>query len=230
MPIIQDEEFGKITIRRSARATQVRLRIAPDGTLRASLPLYAPTFLVKRLIASSRNELRDMLSQAQPTTSYTDGMRIGKSHTLIVRPTTGALQINRRGQQIIVNLPAKGSLDDSDVVRAVRDAVIAALRIEAKSYLPKRLSYLANKLGYTYNKVRFSHASGRWGSCTSEGTISLNIALMKLPFEQIDYVIVHELAHTKQLNHSPEFWALVAEGDPEYKDHRRALKQEAPTI
>ena len=230
MPIIQDEEFGKITIRRSARATQVRLRVAPDGTLRASLPLYAPTFLIKRLIKNSRQELRDLLSQSQPTANYTDGMRVGKSHTLIVRPTAGSFQINRRGQQIIVSLPANKTLDDSDVVRSVRDAIIAALRIEAKSYLPKRLSFLADKYGFSYKKVRFSHASGRWGSCTSEGTISLNIALMKLSFEQIDYVIIHELAHTKHMNHSPEFWALVSVGDPEYKEHRRSLKQEAPTI
>jgi predicted metal-dependent hydrolase len=230
MPIIQDEEFGKITIRRSARATQVRLRVAPDGTLRASLPLYAPTFLVKRLIKSSRNELRDLLSQASPTTIYTDGMRVGKSHTLIVHPTNGAFQVNRRGQQIIISLPSHKTLSDADVVRSVRDAVIAALRVEAKSYLPKRLSFVAEKYGFNYKKVRFSHASGRWGSCTSEGTISLNIALMKLPFEQIDYVIIHELAHTRHMNHSPEFWSLVSIGDPLYKEHRRALKQEAPTI
>jgi len=230
MPIIHDEEFGKITIRRSARASQVRLRVAPDGTLRASLPLYAPAFLVKRLIKSSRDELRDLISQSQPTTNYTDGMQIGKSHTLIVRPTTGTLQTNRRGQQLIVSLPEGSSLNDSDVVRAVRDAIIAALRVEAKSYLPKRLSFLANKYGFSYKKVRFSHASGRWGSCTSEGTISLNIALMKLPFEQIDYVILHELAHTRHMNHSPEFWSVVSESDPNYKDHRRALKLEQPTI
>lgn len=230
MPIIQDEEFGKITIRRSARATQVRLRVAPDGTLRASLPLYAPAFLVKRLIKSSRQELRDLLTQAQPTTTYTDGMRIGKSHTLIIRPSTGAIQVTRRGQQLIVSLPSSKSLDDGDIIRAVRDGIISALRVEAKSYLPKRLSFLANKYGFNYKKVRFSHASGRWGSCTSEGTISLNIALMKLPFEYIDYVIIHELAHTVYLNHSSEFWALVAVGDPLYKENRRALKQEAPTI
>lgn len=230
MPIIQDEEFGKVTIRRSARATQVRLRVAPDGTLRASLPMYAPTFLVKRLIASSRKELRDLLSQSQPIAEYSDGMQIGKSHTLIVRPTTGALQTNLRGQQIIVNLPANSSLNDAAVTRTVRDSIIAALRVEAKNYLPRRLAFLAEKLGFSYKKVRFSHASGRWGSCTSEGTISLNIALMKLPFEQIDYVLVHELAHTKQMNHSPEFWQIVSEGDPHYKDHRKALKQEAPTI
>lgn len=230
MPIIQDEEFGKITIRRSARASQVRLRIAPDGTLRASLPLYAPIFLVKRLIKSSRDELREMLAQSQPTTEYIDGMRIGKSHSLIVRPTTGNLQINRRGQHIIVSLPANLTLGDIQVVREVRDVVIAALRIEAKSYLPKRLAFLATKHGLIYKKVRFSHASGRWGSCTSEGTISLNIALMKLPFELIDYVLIHELAHTLQMNHSSAFWETVAIGDPHYAEHRRSLKQETPTI
>jgi len=230
MPIIQDEEFGKITIRRSARASQVRLRVAPDGTLRASLPLYAPTFLVKRLIKSSRSELRELIAQSQPSTEYTDGMQIGKSHTLIVRPTTGGLQVYRRGQQILVSLPTDESLTDSTVIREIRDIVIAALRIEAKSYLPKRLSFLAAKHGLVYNKVRFSHASGRWGSCTSEGTISLNIALMKLPFELIDYVIIHELAHTRQMNHSADFWEVVAIGDPHYLDHRRALKRETPTI
>jgi predicted metal-dependent hydrolase len=229
MPIIQDEEFGKITVRRSARATAVRLRVAPDGTLRASLPLYAPMFLVKRLIKNSRHELRDLLEQSHPNTEYADGMQIGKSHYLSVRQ--GAkLDASLKGQQIIVTLPVEKSLTDSDVVRTIRDAVIAALRVEAKSYLPKRLSFLADKYGFSYSKVRFSHASGRWGSCTSEGTISLNIALMKLPFELIDYVIIHELSHTRHLNHSPEFWEQVSEGDPDYKIHRRALKQEAPSI
>jgi len=230
MPIIQDEEFGKITIRRSARATQVRLRIAPDGTLRASLPLYAPIFLVRRLVKNSRPELRKLFTQTQPTTDYENGMRIGKSHSLVVRETSGQLSVSRRGQKIFVDLPGNKTLRDTDVVRAVRDGIIAALRVEAKSYLPKRLSYLAQKSGFSYSKVRFSHAGGRWGSCSSQGTISLNIALMKLPFELIDYVIIHELAHTRHLNHSPEFWSLVAEGDPDYKAHRRAIKEEAPTI
>ena len=230
MPTIQDEEFGKITIRRSAKATQVRLRVAPDGTLRASLPMYAPLFLVKRLIASSRDELRDLLVQSHPNITFEDGMQIGKSHTLLVRPTSGALKTNLRGQQIIVSLPEGMHLHDAEATRVIRDGVIAALRVEAKNYLPRRLSFLAEKLGYRYTKVRFSHASGRWGSCSSEGTISLNIALMKLPFELIDYVLVHELAHTHQMNHSPDFWELVGQCDPEYKAHRKALKAEAPTI
>jgi predicted metal-dependent hydrolase len=231
MPIIHDEEFGKITIRRSARATQVRVRVAPDGTLRASLPLYAPTFLVKRLLKSSREELRAILAQAQPTDEYVDGMRIGKSHSLIVRSSLSPVsKVSRHGQQIIVQLADDQDINDGNISRMIRDVVIAALRIEAKSYLPKRLSFLADKYGFRYDKVRFSHASGRWGSCSSSGTISLNIALMKLPFELIDYVIVHELSHTRHMNHSDEFWNLVSLADPEYHTHRRLLKKETPTI
>lgn len=231
--IIQDEEFGKITVRRSARSTQVRVRVAPDGTLRASLPLYTPLFFVKRLLKTSRGELREILKQSQPDQTYSDDMRIGKSHSLRVINSISKgdrAKISRRSQYITVILPTNKSLDDTDVIRAIRDAVISALRLEAKSYLPKRLSYLSDKLNLSYERVRFSHASGRWGSCSSTGTISLNIALMKLPFELIDYVIVHELSHTKNMNHSPEFWKLVEAADPEYRIHRRSLKAENPSI
>lgn len=230
MPTITDEEFGAINVRRSARATQVRIKVAPDGTLRASMPLYAPIFLLKRLVKTSRPQLRKMLEQAQPQASYSDGQQIGKSHTLIVKRGGTKVSATRSKQHIVVTLPEGKDLNDPDVIRKVRDASIAALRLEAKSYLPKRLQYLADQHGFRYNKVRFSHASSRWGSCSSEQTISLNIALMKLPFELIDYVIIHELAHTVELNHSDSFWSLVEQGDPQYKVHRRSLKQEAPSI
>ena len=231
MPIILDKEFGKITVRRSPRATQVRVRVAPDGTLRASLPLRTPIFLIKHLINTSRIELRKILAQSKPEYKYENGMQIGKSHTLITQIFNDQTpSVVRRGQQIIVKIPNDVHINSPDIARQIRDIIVKALRVEAKSYLPKRLSYLSQKYGYYYERTRFSHASGRWGSCSSNGTICLNIALMKLPFELIDYVIIHELSHTKQMNHSATFWELVALGDPNYKLHRRALKLQTPSI
>lgn len=231
MPTISDEEFGIITLRRSVRASSIRIRVSPDGRLRVSLPLYAPVFLVRRLIKSSRHELRQLLGQHHTDTVFESGMQIGKSHSIIVRPTNAKTPTAaRHGQQIVVALPNDQTIEQPTTQRTIRDAVIGALRIEAKSYLPKRLAFLAERHGFRYEKVRFSHAGGRWGSCSSSGTISLNIALMKLPFELIDYVLIHELSHTVQMNHSEKFWDLVETADPQYKEHRRALKKESPHI
>jgi len=229
MATIQDEEFGTITVRRNSMATSVRISVAPNGTLRASLPLYAPVFMIKRLIKSSRTELRRLLSEQLPKQELSNGMTIGKSHTLVVQASR-ALSVSRHGQQILVRLPDELDLSSPQVIAEIRQVSLVALRVEAKNYLPRRLAYLADQLDCQYERVRFSHASGRWGSCSSNGTISLNIALMKLPHELIDYVIVHELSHTKQMNHSQAFWKLVARGDPKYILHKKALKAHTPSV
>src|SRR5690606_24974916 len=157
--------------------------------------------------------------------------QIGKSHTLTVRPATSKdCSVHRHGQQVIVSLPEGREIGDPDIQAQIRPIVIAALRKEAKSYLPRRLEHLAKLHGFSYTKVRFSHAAGRWGSCSSSGTISLNSALMKLPFHLIDYVLLHELSHTVELNHSNAFWAHVERCDPEYKKHRKEMKSHTPSV
>lgn len=229
MTTIHDEEFGEITIRRSVHSRSIRISVTPNGTLRASLPPYAPLFTVKRLISSSRDELRKMLERETPAYSLHHGMEIGKSHRLAI-VKAARTTIKRYKQQITVVLGPGDDITNPKIERMVRDEIIAALRVEAKSYLPKRLAYLAKQLDCHYDNARFSHAGSRWGSCSSTGTISLNIALMGLPFELIDYVIIHELCHTKQMNHSQKFWKLVEEADPSYKLHRKMLKSHSPTI
>lgn len=172
-----------------------------------------------------------MLKEQHGPNQFEHGMQVGKSHTLLIRHAAAkVVAVKRHGQQIIATLPIDTDPSSASVQRHIRNEVLAAYRLEAKSYLPKRLAFLAEKHGFNYEKVRFSHASGRWGSCNSHGTISLNIALMKLPFELIDYVLVHELSHTREMNHSQNFWAHVATADPDYKIHRRNLKNETPSI
>lgn len=226
---IYDEEFGDIAVHRNARSRSVRITVTSAGTLRASLPTYAPLFSLKRLIKSSRPQLRKMLEREKPTYTLEPGMEIGKSHKLVV-VWGSKTSAKRSGQNIFVHLKEGDKLTDPHVDRMVRDTIITALRVEAKSYLPKRLDYLSKQLGYEYERLRFPHASTRWGSCSSTGTISLNIALMTLPHMLIDYVIIHELCHTKQMNHSAKFWDLVEQADPSFKLHRKLLKSHSPSI
>lgn len=229
MSTVIDDEFGAVTIRKSRRSRYIKLSVAPDGTLRASLPLFATTSGLRKLIDDSRGEIRTMLAQQRPSVKYHEGMRIGKSHALIVS-SASSLHMKRQGLKLVLGLPSHLTTEDIEVQQLIREHVRTALRKEAKHYLPRRLATLAQQLGCDYERVRFSHASTRWGSCSSSGTISLNIALMQLPFELIDYVLIHELCHTKQMNHSRAFWQLVEHADPEYNSHRRNIKQYSPTI
>lgn len=223
MTSFEDHEFGAVTVRRSPRSRSVRLSVSTDGTLRISMPPYAPLFLAKRLINSSRTSLREMKKLQPDRIRFDHGDQIGKSHSLVVRPGM-RLTVHTKNQLISVSLPPDKNIDDEQVQSAIREVVVKILRKEAKSYLPRRLAFLADQHDLHYERVRFSYASTRWGSCSSQGTISLNISLMLLPFELIDYVLLHELAHTRYMNHSSDFWDLVFELDPQYKTHRKALK------
>lgn len=230
MPTLHDDEFGDIVIRRSKRSRSVKLSVAPNGSLRISMPFYAPLFLAKKLINTSRESLRD-LQQTRPSVKLHDMMQIGKSHRLSIREG-GRLAVRylKADRLIQLSLPDTLPLDTPAVTKVLTPVVADTLRREAKSYLPKRLAHLADRLGFEYERVRFSHASTRWGSCSSNGTISLNIGLMRLDFALIDYVLIHELCHTREMNHSQDFWRLVEHGDPEYKLHRKLLKAEQPVV
>lgn len=229
MSKIFDDEFGEITIRRSSLSSSVKISVAPNGTLRISMPKYTPLVFAKRFVASSRTKIRELTAAQQTIMTYEHGMQVGKSHHLQVRDAL-TIKSHLDGLLIVLTKPVDVAMSDPHVQQELREIVIKALRIEAKSYLPRRLSYLADKNGFDYQKVRFSHASSRWGSCSSNRTISLNIALMKLDFELIDYVLIHELAHTKEMNHSDKFWRIVASIDPSFKLNRNTLKNESPSI
>ncbi len=100
------------------------------------------------------------------------------------------------------------------------------LRAEAKAWLIPRLATLAAEHGFAYNKVFIKNNVSNWGSCSTKGNINLNMQLMRLPEELRDYVILHELCHLKQLNHGPEFHAMLNSlcGGRE-KELRRQLRQ-----
>ncbi len=230
MPTITDAEFGEIVVKRQALASNVSVRIGPDGRLRVSLPRYAPMFAAKTLIASSRQQIRKLVSEHQEQFSYTEDQQIGKSHHLRIERYGETPEVKITGTHIIATIPTDVAIQSPSIQQLIRNKVVIALRKEAKAYLPRRLEYLAQEYGFSYKQIKLSHASSRWGSCSSRGTISLNIALMNLPFELLDYVLIHELCHTRQMNHSEQFWREVGAIDPQYKQHRTTLKNYTPHI
>lgn len=111
-------------------------------------------------------------------------------------------------------------------IRHYSDEEIKQIRAKAKQYLPLRTEFLAKKHGFKCGKVSLRNQKTRWGSCSAQNNISLNIALVLLKPELIDYVILHELTHVNHKNHSKDFWNALEDILPNYKTLRRDLKKQ----
>ena len=95
----------------------------------------------------------------------------------------------------------------------------------AKAIIPQRVAYYANMLGVTYNKVSVKHPKTRWGSCSSKGNLNFSCLLTQMPLEILDSVVVHELCHRKQMNHSKQFYAEILRIMPDYFAREKWLKE-----
>ena len=97
--------------------------------------------------------------------------------------------------------------------------------LRAKKIFPERTAYFAKRMGVTYNRITIREQKTRWGSCSSAGNLNFNWRLVLMPPEILDYVVVHELAHRKEMNHSSKFWAIVEQEMLDYQERKQRLKE-----
>ena len=124
----------------------------------------------------------------------------------------------------------KGEYGKSAEREYLSNEEIHKLAEKALEYIPKRVSYFAKQIGVTYGRITIRNQKTRWGSCSSKGNLNFNCLLMLTPPEVIDYVIVHELCHRKEMNHSGAFWAEVEKVLPDYKKQVKWLKENGGQI
>ena len=101
---------------------------------------------------------------------------------------------------------------------------------QAKTVIPERVQFFAERMGVTYGRITIRSQKTRWGSCSAKGNLNFNCLLMQMPEEVLNYVVVHELCHRKELNHSACFWAEVERVMPDYRIHRKWLKDNGSTL
>ena len=189
--------------RRSSRS--LRLSITADGRVRVTIPLWAP---YRSGLEFARSRQAWIATHQQPATLLRNSQAIGKAHHLRFVELDTATKTSSRvtDSEIIVRYPAHLTISHPSVQKIAASACSRALKRQAEQLLPQRLDSLAQQHNLNYKSVAVKQLKSRWGSCDQTGHIILNIFLLQLPWDLIDYVILHELTHTQIMRHGPDFW------------------------
>ncbi|HEX7368250.1 MAG TPA: SprT family zinc-dependent metalloprotease [Candidatus Saccharimonadales bacterium] len=225
------EELGAITVYKRSGSRNMRLSMRHDGTVRVTIPYWTP---YAAGVAFARSRRRWLLAHA-PTAAapLTSDMPVGKAHRLqfvTITDPAAAPRSRLHGTEITIYIPKELAFDHPRAQSTAKRAAIRALKAEAEQLLPQRLRVLAQKHGFTYASVSVKSLKSRWGSCDQQKNIVLNIFLMQLPWQLIDYVLLHELTHTRVMQHGPKFWAAMEQVLPDVGQIRKDMRTHHPYL
>ncbi|MDO5664073.1 MAG: DUF45 domain-containing protein [Bacteroidia bacterium] len=204
-----DKELGKIIVKPNIRAKRIIARRKGE-----CIQLTVPLGFKLKSLASILDEMRPRLSKLNfvknqliteesilETFSFT--ARLSRTHLV------ENVKMRLKNGDLTVFIPSDFDLDNTDSQHVVKEMIRHALRHEAKKILPKKTQEFAQKLNLHVADVKINKSISRWGSCSRKKSINFSLYLLLLPEKYIDYVVLHELAHTIELNHSEKFWKLL---------------------
>ncbi len=223
---------------RTSRRKTVGLRVTDDGLL-ITIPSWLPRKQLAEVVNSKAPWILGKLQAvhqrqqhlATADTAWRDGGRfpyLGVKISLAIRPELGELRYEgdprqpRSTDTLMLPLQAGSSPD------RVRERVYAWLQQQARTHFEARLAHYCRLADVTLRSWRLASPQARWGSCSSDARIMLNWRLIHLSAEVVDYVVAHEVAHLRHMNHGPEFWREVGRLYPDFAQARLALKPHHP--
>ncbi|HWC27881.1 MAG TPA: SprT family zinc-dependent metalloprotease [Solirubrobacteraceae bacterium] len=210
-------------IRRSDRASRVRVTVDAVGGVEVVLPRGSPASAAPAAVAELRPWIERRLGEASAVRAAIAARGATVPYLgvpLELVPEPDRRRVHRDGDRLLV---------PGDAGRA-REAVERWYRRAAASEIAPRLDAAVRTLGTTYSAVSIRGQRTRWGSCSSRGALSFNWRLLLAPAPVLDYVVWHEACHLRVMDHSPAFWALVRRHCPEYQEHRRWLRLQGSTL
>jgi predicted metal-dependent hydrolase len=210
-------------IKRVARTRSLRVRVEPTGAVVVTAPKLIPKMIVDRFITqhegwiARQQRKMNLTKSAFPTFDWEGKVVSYLGRLYDLRFKIQDLRI-LKDRSTIYFCPITRNVDDG------KKMIISWLKREGEAYILKRLPELAEKMETQYSKVVFRQQKSRWGSCSGRGNLSFNWRLIHFKPEVIDYVIIHELAHTKHHDHSRRFWEVVETYCNKYMEYRRFIK------
>jgi len=208
----------------------IRLTVSGRNGVRISAPRYVPERELHAMVSEKAEWILDRvrefekLEDEQPRWQYRDGASVllqGKWTPLRVETwQKNSGRIHLAEDRIVIQVPEHMRKRDD----VLRDLFERWIRRWAAQELPRRMDYHASLMQLRHRRVSVRDQRSKWGSCSAAGNISLNMRLMLVPPETANYIIIHELAHLRELNHSPRFWHIVEQYCPDRRAHQRWLR------
>ena len=229
--MLTDPELGTIEFTRNERSKHIRVRILSNG-LRVTLPYRASEQDAIAFINSIRSKIIQKQQKLEKGLEQRNILIDEKSRLQTLTFNVEARPVVRKNiyfslkaGTLAIEFPAGIDCTSSENQQYFWNGISYFMRKEAKRLLPGRTKQLAEKFGFTFSEVKIQSSKSRWGSCSGAKTINLSLYLMLLPAHLVDYVILHELCHTKEMNHSDKFWAWMDKvTDNKSKSLRKELK------
>lgn len=207
---IQDKELGTILLRTYPRATRYTLKIS-KGMITATMPPNGDEARMLAFIHENRKKLLTALTKhpARPLLTDETEMQTATFRLHIFCTDRDNFYMRLDNGILHIACPSQTDFADEQVQTLLKDFIEKTLRHEAHRLLPARLLNFASQHGFTCTSVKIFNSKTHWGSCTPRRSINLSLSLMLLPWHLIDYVLLHELCHTIEMNHSDRFWTLM---------------------
>jgi predicted metal-dependent hydrolase len=221
--------IGRVLLAKRRGSRTLRLTIRPDGGVRVGLPSWAPYATGVRFALDRADWIKQHQSKIDKPL-LRDGDRVGKSFRIIFTQDTSKKTASSRIVQSNIRIISPYTETDSTTQSVATKAAERALKTDANKLLKIRLDTLAAKHGFIYSGFKVKKLRSRWGSCSSQKDITLNIFLIQLPWDLIDYVLLHELSHTEHMNHGPAFWQRLTKAMPDAKKIRKSINAYRPDI
>ena len=210
----------KIKYKKHIFSKNIKITLKQNDLILVTMPYLCPYKIAREFLLNNFSKIKSFKCEKK---LYSKDFKTKFDTLKIIE--SDKLGIEKKNKLINFYYPKEHDFSDDKIQSLLKEAHLMALKIEAKNYLPQRLSFLAQKYGFIFGKVSLRNQKTRFGSCSFKNDISLNINLMNYDFEIIDYVLIHELCHTRIKNHSAKFWLEVEKYCPSYKTLRKQLKQ-----
>lgn len=213
------------TLKRSSRRRSIGLQINEQG-LTVSMPLRASEKWLHSVLQEKARWVLDKLenwqSKQAPVQKWSDGESLlfrGETFTLRILPGLFSAAPQLTHDELIIHVV------DSGNQLSINKKMLKWYKHEALRVFNECVEHFAPLMGVSPKEIKLTSARTQWGSCTAQGVVRLNWQLVTMPLHLIDYVVVHELAHLQEMNHSPAFWRVVERACPDYARVRRELRQ-----